>query len=65
MAAKSRAEKEERRTLREKKALQKANQRAGIEADDEFEPRASPIVCLLFSFTFNLNYYIIFVVHLP
>ena len=48
MAAKSRAEKEERRTLREKKALQKANQQAGIEGDDEFEPRASPIVRLLF-----------------
>jgi hypothetical protein len=48
VAAKSRAEKEERRTLREKKALQKANQQAGIEADDEFEPRASPIVRLPF-----------------
>ena len=41
------AEKEERRALRKKKALQKANQHAGIEigSDDEFEQRANPSVC--------------------
>jgi hypothetical protein len=45
-AAKAKAEAEERRALRKKKALQKANQQAGIEtgSNDEFQPRANPSV---------------------
>ena len=43
------AQKEERRALREKKALQKANQEANLPSDGEgdYEPRASPTVCFL------------------
>jgi hypothetical protein len=43
------AEQEERRALRKKKAIQKANQQAGIEtgSEDEFQPRDNPSVCLL------------------
>ena len=48
-AAKLKAEQEERRALRQKKALQKANQQAGIEpgSEEEFQPRANPSVRLL------------------
>ena len=46
--AKMKADKEERRAIRKKKAIQKANQQAGIgtDSDDEFEPRANPSVSL-------------------
>ena len=44
--AKLKAEKEERRAIRKKKAAQKANQQAGIgtDSEDKFEPRANPLV---------------------
>ena len=60
MAAKLKANKEERHTHHEKRALQKANQQAGIESssEDVFERRTNPTVCLLFPFKFSLNYYI-------
>lgn len=46
-AAEQKAAKEERRGIRQKKALQKANQQAGIsDSDDEFEQRANPTVSL-------------------
>jgi len=40
------ADKEEGRAIRKKKALQKANQQAGIgtDSENEFEPRANPLV---------------------
>ena len=52
MAAKLKANKEEHCTHREKRALQKANQQAGIESssEDVFERRTNPTVRLLFSF---------------
>jgi hypothetical protein len=42
------AQKEERRVLREKKALQKANQRANLPSDGEgdYVPREIPTVCI-------------------
>jgi hypothetical protein len=48
--AKKKAEKEERRAIRKKKAVQKANQQAGLSSgsDDEFEPRANVMVVLSF-----------------
>ena len=44
--AQKKADKEERRAQRKKKALQKANQKAGIPTDseDEFQPRDNPSV---------------------
>ena len=44
--AKKKADKEERRVICKKKAVQKANQQAGLSSasDDEFEPRANPLV---------------------
>ena len=46
--AKKKAEKEQRRAARKRKAAQKANQQAGIPTDseDEFEPREDPRVSL-------------------
>lgn len=46
--AKKKAEKEEHRAIRKKKAVQKANQQAGLSSgsDDEFEPRANIMVVL-------------------
>jgi hypothetical protein len=48
--ARLKAEKEERGAIRKKKAVQKANQQAGLgsDSDDEFEQRANPIVFLFF-----------------
>ena len=55
-AAKLKAEQKEHRALCKKKALQKANQQAGLEpgSEEEFQPWANPSVCLL-SFL-DLNY---------
>ena len=52
--AKLKADKEERRAIRKKKAIQKANQQAEIEtgSDNDFEPRADPLVI-----TFYINVY--------
>jgi hypothetical protein len=51
-SAKSKAEKEERRILRQKKAHQKAKQQAGLASDSEdvFEPRANALVSKHFIF---------------
>ena len=42
------ADKDERRAIRKKKAVQKANQQAGLssESGDEFKPCVNPSVCL-------------------
>jgi hypothetical protein len=47
-AAKLKADKEKRSKIRKKKAVQKANQDAGIAtgSDDEFEARPNPTVSL-------------------
>ena len=44
--AKLKADKEERRAIRQKKAIQKANQQADMDpgSDDDFEERANPLV---------------------
>ena len=44
--AKLKADKEERSAIRRKKAVQKANQQAGIGtgSEDDFEPRDNPLV---------------------
>jgi hypothetical protein len=49
-AAKLKADQEERRALRKKKALQKANQQAGREpsSDEVFQPRTNPSVGFFF-----------------
>lgn len=62
--AKKKADKDERRAKRKKRAAQKANQRAGMESDseDEFEARDNPLVSL-FVLT-GVNYSFAFVVHL-
>ena len=46
--AKKKAEKEQRRAARKRKAAQKANQQAGIPTDskDDFAPRDNPMVSL-------------------
>jgi hypothetical protein len=48
------AQKEARRALREKKALQKANEQANLGSDNEgeYEPRPTPTVCSLSFFFF-------------
>ena len=62
--AKKKADKDERRAKRKKRAAQKANQQAGMELDseDEFEARDNPLVSL-FVLT-GVNYSFAFVVHL-
>ena len=51
------ADKEERQAHRKKKALQKSNQQAGIETDndDDFEPRANPTVIFLLSLSISIK----------
>jgi hypothetical protein len=53
--AKTKADKDERHAYRKKKAVQKANQQAGLEtdSDDEFEPRANTLVILFFSISIS------------
>jgi hypothetical protein len=53
--AKLKADKEERRAIRKKKAIQKANQQADMDpgSDDDFEPRANPLVI---PFYFNVSH---------
>lgn len=62
---KKKADKEERRTNRKKKTLQKAKQDAGIPTDseDEFTARAAPTVCR--SLPLSIYNQINFLVHLP
>ena len=60
------ANKEECREICKKKALQKANQQAGIATDskEDFQPWANPSVCHLLWLTQSDNYYNVFTVHL-
>ena len=56
--AQKKADKEERRAQRKKKALQKANQKAGIATDseDDFQPRDNPSVSKTIKRFLNINF---------
>ena len=66
-SARLKAEKEERRAVRQKKAHQKAKQQAGIgsDSDDEFQPRANPLVSKVYNDLILLIIKLFLLVHLP
>ena len=66
-SARLKAEKEERRAIRQKKAHQKAKQQAGIgsDSDDEFEPRDNPLVSKVCKDSKLLTIKLFLLVHFP